>query len=212
MKIEVTGDVKSGGGKENLTVLATHKSAPLSALLYELGKMSDNFYAETVFKTIGGERKARPAHTADSSDVMMRWLGDVGASDPGVVIKNGSGLFDADRVTAASTVQLLRAAWRDPAIREEYVAQLSIGGVDGTLRGRFKKETQRRAVRAKTGTLDDAIALSGYVLAPPGKGPLAFSLLFNKVEGKAYGARAAADRLVELLAERLWGTERTSSR
>jgi serine-type D-Ala-D-Ala carboxypeptidase/endopeptidase (penicillin-binding protein 4) len=213
MKVEVTGDVKSGGGKENLTVLATHKSAPLSSLLYELGKMSDNFYAETIFKTIGGERKAHPAHAADSSDVMMRWLGDVGANDPGVVIKNGSGLFDANRVTAASTVQLLRAAWRDPAIREEYVAQLSIGGVDGTLRGRFKKETQRRAVRAKTGTLDDAIALSGYVLGPPGKGPLAFSVLFNKVEGKAYGARAAADRLVELLAERLWGDpDRTASR
>jgi D-alanyl-D-alanine carboxypeptidase/D-alanyl-D-alanine-endopeptidase (penicillin-binding protein 4) len=136
---------------------------------------------------------------------MTRWLGEIGAIEPGVVIKNGSGLFDANRVTAASTVQLLRAAWRDVAIREEYVAQLSIGGVDGTLRGRFKKETQRRAVRAKTGTLDDAIALGGYVLPPPGKGPLAFSVLFNKVEGKAYGARAAADRLVELLADRLWG-------
>jgi D-alanyl-D-alanine carboxypeptidase/D-alanyl-D-alanine-endopeptidase (penicillin-binding protein 4) len=209
MKIEVTGDVKSGSGKDSGTVLAVHKSAPLSSLLYELGKMSDNFYAETIFKTIGGERRARPAHAADSSDVMMRWLAEVGASDAGVVIKNGSGLFDANRITAASTVQLLRAAWRDPAIREEYVAQLSIGGVDGTLRGRFKKETQRRAVRAKTGTLDDAIALSGYVLGPPGKGPLAFSILFNKVEGKAYGARAAADRLVELLVKRLWGDAET---
>ncbi len=102
MKVDVGGDVKSGGGgKENLTVLATHKSAPLSALLYELGKMSDNFYAETIFKTIGGERKARPAHAADSADVMTRWLADIGAIEPGVVIKNGSGLFDANRVTAA---------------------------------------------------------------------------------------------------------------
>ncbi len=90
-------------------------------------------------------------------------------------------------------------------MRDEYVAQLAIGGVDGTLRGRLKKEVHRRAVRAKTGTLDDAIALSGYVLGPPGKGPVAFSVLFNKVEGKAYGARAAADRLAEVIAERLWG-------
>ena len=209
MKIDVGGDVKTGGkDTRNLPVIALHKSAPLASLLYELGKMSDNFYAETVFKTIAGERRGRPAHAGDSAEVLTRWLGDVGAFEPGVVIKNGSGLFDANRVTAASTVQLLRAAWRDTAIREEYVAQLSIGGVDGTLRGRFKKETQRRAVRAKTGTLDDAIALSGYVLPPPGKGPLAFSVLFNKVEGKAYGARAAADKLVELLAERLWGEEK----
>jgi D-alanyl-D-alanine carboxypeptidase/D-alanyl-D-alanine-endopeptidase (penicillin-binding protein 4) len=214
MKVEVTGEVKSSPREaaKNPPVLALHKSAPLASLLYELGKMSDNFYAETIFKTIGGERKARPARSADAAEVMTRWLGEIGAIEPGVVIKNGSGLFDANRVTAASTVQLLRAAWRDSAIREEYVAQLSIGGVDGTLRGRFKKETQRRAVRAKTGTLDDAIALGGYVLPPPGKGPLAFSILFNKVEGKAYGARAAADRLVELLAERLWGDGERSER
>ena len=205
MKVEVTGDVKAAGAgaKGEPPVLVTHKSAPLSSLLYELGKMSDNFYAETVFKTIGGERRAHPAHAADSADVMTKWLGDIGAFDAGMVIKNGSGLFDANRVTAATTVQLLRAAWRDPAIREEYVAQLSIGGVDGTLRGRFKKETQRRAVRAKTGTLDDAIALGGYVLGPPGKGPIVFSVLFNKVEGKAYGARSAADKLVELVADRV---------
>ena len=58
------------------------------------------------------------------------------------------------------------------------------------------------------GTLDDAIALGGYVLGPPGKGPIAFSILFNKVPGKAYGARAAADRLVELVADRMWGTDK----
>jgi D-alanyl-D-alanine carboxypeptidase/D-alanyl-D-alanine-endopeptidase (penicillin-binding protein 4) len=205
MNIEVSGLVKSGAGPHDAPVLATHKSVELSALLYELGKMSDNFYAETVFKTLAGEKKGRPAHSADSSDVVTKWLGDVGAFDPGMIIKNGSGLFDANRVTAGATVQLLRAAWQDPSMRDEYVAQLAIGGVDGTLRGRLKKEVRRRAVRAKTGTLDDAIALSGYVLGPPGKGPIAFSVLFNKVEGKAYGARAAADRLAEVIAERLWG-------
>jgi D-alanyl-D-alanine carboxypeptidase/D-alanyl-D-alanine-endopeptidase (penicillin-binding protein 4) len=213
MKIEVTGDVKAGGAKNDLPVLAEHKSAPLSSLLYELGKMSDNFYAETVFKTLAGEVHSRPAHAADAATVVTRYLTDIGAMDAGMVIKNGSGLFDANRVTAASTVQLLRAAWRDQAMRDEYAAQLSIGGVDGTLRGRFKSEVRRRAVRAKTGTLDDTIALSGYVLGPPGKGPLAFSVLFNKVEGKAFGARKGADKLVELLAERLWGDEgRVSAR
>jgi D-alanyl-D-alanine carboxypeptidase/D-alanyl-D-alanine-endopeptidase (penicillin-binding protein 4) len=205
MGIEVTGDVKAGAGPHDAPVIALHKSAPLSSLLYELGKMSDNFYAETVFKSIAGERRGRPAKSETAADVCTRWLGDVGAFDAGMVIKNGSGLFDANRVTAASVVQLLRTMWRDPAARDEYVAQLAIGGVDGTLRGRFHGEKQRRAVRAKTGTLDDAIALGGYVLAPPGKGPVAFSVLFNKVEGKAYGARAAADKLVEIVAERLWG-------
>ena len=116
-----------------------------------------------------------------------------------MVIKNGSGLFDANRVTAGATVQLLRAAWQDPAIRDEYVAQLAIGGVAWTARcagASRRKCAPPRASARETGTLDDTIALSGYVLGPPGKGPIAFSVLFNKIEGKAYGARsAAADRL-----------------
>jgi D-alanyl-D-alanine carboxypeptidase/D-alanyl-D-alanine-endopeptidase (penicillin-binding protein 4) len=212
-KIDVAGDVKTGsGGGREFPAIAVHKSPPLSQLLYELGKMSDNFYAETIFKAISGEKRGRPAKSADSGEVCAKWLGDVGAFDPGMVVKNGSGLFDSNRVTAAGVTQLLRAVWRDPAIRDEYVAQLAIGGVDGTLRGRFHAEKQRRAVRAKTGTLDDAIALGGYVLGPPGKGPIAFSVLFNKVEGKAYGARAAADKLVELVADKLWGEGKTAAR
>jgi D-alanyl-D-alanine carboxypeptidase/D-alanyl-D-alanine-endopeptidase (penicillin-binding protein 4) len=55
-------------------------------------------------------------------------------------------------------------------------------------------------VRAKTGTLEDAAALSGYVLSPSGKGPVAFSILFNHVAGKVAAARAAADTLVDIIA------------
>jgi D-alanyl-D-alanine carboxypeptidase/D-alanyl-D-alanine-endopeptidase (penicillin-binding protein 4) len=120
--------------------------------------------------------------------------------DPGVVMKNGSGLFDADRVTASSTVRLLRWAWRSPDVQPEYLAQLSVGGVDGTLRKRFRTDLTRRRVRAKTGTLDDVIALSGYVLRDGGRGPVAFSIFFNHVGGKQDGARHAADRLVDLIA------------
>jgi D-alanyl-D-alanine carboxypeptidase/D-alanyl-D-alanine-endopeptidase (penicillin-binding protein 4) len=202
--IHLGGEVKAGTNNAG-SILARHTSAPLGTLLYELGKVSDNFYAEMVFKSLAGEVRGRPAKSADSSDVVTRWLTKVGAMDAGMVIKNGSGLFDANRVTAASCAQLLRVAWRDPAIQNEYVAQLAIGGVDGTLKNRFPNEKHRRAVRAKTGTLDDAIALGGYVLGPPGKGPIAYSILFNKVEGKAHGARHAADKLVEIIAKRLWG-------
>lgn len=196
--VEVKGDVKLGTARGH--TLAKHFSAPLSTLLYALGKQSDNFYAEMVFKTLGGEGKARPARAGDAAEVVTKFLERAGAIDAGVVIKNGSGLFDANRVTAYSTVQLLRWAWRDPAVQPEYLAQLSVGGVDGTLHKRFRQELTRRRVRAKTGTLDDVIALSGYVLRDGGRGPLAFSVLFNHVGGKQDGARHAADKLVELVA------------
>ncbi|HEX8792151.1 MAG TPA: D-alanyl-D-alanine carboxypeptidase/D-alanyl-D-alanine-endopeptidase [Polyangiaceae bacterium] len=201
--IEVKGEVKLGTAKGH--TLAKHLSAPVSQLLYALGKQSDNFYAEMIFKSLGGEH-ARPAKSADAADVVTSFLGRIGATDTGVVIKNGSGLFDANRVTAWSTVELLRWAWRDPDVQPEYVAQLSTGGVDGTLHKRFRQELTRRRVRAKTGTLDDVITLSGYLERDGGRGPIAFSVLFNHVAGKQDGARHAADRLVELIAR--WAARR----
>ncbi len=196
--VKVSGGVKLGSARGH--VLAKHLSEPLSSLLYSLGKQSDNFYAEMIFRSLAGEGKGRPAKSPDSTELVGQWLARIGATDPGVVLKNGSGLFDADRVSASSTVRLLRWAWRAPDVQPEYVAQLSVGGVDGTLRKRFRQELTRRRVRAKTGTLDDVIALSGYVLRDDGRGPIAFSIFFNHVGGKQDGARHAADRLVDLIA------------
>jgi D-alanyl-D-alanine carboxypeptidase/D-alanyl-D-alanine-endopeptidase (penicillin-binding protein 4) len=196
--VKFSGNVKLGPARGH--VLAKHLSEPLSSLLYSLGKQSDNFYAEMIFRSLAGEGKGRPARSPDSTELVGQWLSRIGASDPGVVLKNGSGLFDADRVSASSTVRLLRWAWRTPDVQPEYVAQLSVGGVDGTLRKRFRQELTRRRVRAKTGTLDDVIALSGYVLRDNGRGPIAFSIFFNHVAGKQDGARHAADRLVDLIA------------
>ncbi len=203
--MKVSGEVKAGHGKG--PVLVRHHSAPLSNLLYALGKNSDNFYAEMIFKSLAAEHKGRPAKDADAAETVLKYTRDVGAYDQGVVIKNGSGLYDANRVTPTSVVKLLRASWQNPAIAPEYVAMLSIGGVDGTLHKRLRADRTRRAVRAKTGTLNDVIALSGYVFGPPGKGPIAFSILFNKVEGKASVARLAADRVVEAILRQLWPSE-----
>jgi D-alanyl-D-alanine carboxypeptidase/D-alanyl-D-alanine-endopeptidase (penicillin-binding protein 4) len=201
-QIKVDGGVKSGGAKG--AILARHLSEPLSSLLYSVGKNSDNFYAEMIFKSLGGEAKRRPARHADAAEVVTEWAKKAGAFDAGTIIKNGSGLFDANRLTSFGITSVLRAAWKDPAMATEFVAQLAVGGSDGTLRKRFRDGRARRIVRAKTGTLESAIALSGYVLGPSGKPPIAFSILMNGTAGKAAQARAAMDTLVEMLVRRQW--------
>ena len=202
-RVDVAGDVHVGGAAQR-RLLAAHRSAPLAELLSSLGKESDNFFAEMIWKSLAATDKAKPASAEASAELAIAYLREIGAAEAGVVAKNGSGLFDANRSTAWSTTQLLRAAYRDPAIAPEFVAQLSVGGVDGTLKSRLRSWAPQRAVRAKTGTLDAVAALSGYVLAPGGRPPIAFAIFINGISGKVGAARPAMDKVVDAIATELW--------
>ena len=200
--IEVGPEVRLGGDKQK-SLLVAHRSAPLGELIGALGKDSDNFYAESLFKVLAAERKGRPATADAAAAVVDDFLRDIGASEPGVVVKNGSGLFDANRTTPTALVSLLRRAWQSPRYGAELVASLAVGGVDGTLKSRLRPWAQSRAVRAKTGTLEAVTALSGYVLRPDGGAPVVFSILVEKSSGKVTKARARTDELVEAIAAQI---------
>jgi D-alanyl-D-alanine carboxypeptidase/D-alanyl-D-alanine-endopeptidase (penicillin-binding protein 4) len=202
MGIEVRGDV-APGGEQVRARLAYVESPPVSVLVHELGKNSDNFYAEMLLKDLGGLVSGRTARSEDGANDAMAYLGELGALDPGTRVMNGSGLFDANRLSPWSLARVLQHAHESPKISPEFVAELAVGGVDGTLRSRFKKRARERAVRAKSGTLERVIALSGYVLAPGGRRPLAFSFIVEGASGKHAEARDQLDRAVETLAAAL---------
>jgi D-alanyl-D-alanine carboxypeptidase/D-alanyl-D-alanine-endopeptidase (penicillin-binding protein 4) len=77
---------------------------------------------------------------------------------------------------------LLALMARHPAA-EDFLASLPIAGVDGTIRRRMKGTAAEGNVRAKTGTLRYANALSGYVTTGTGE-RLAFSLMLNRHTGQ----------------------------
>jgi D-alanyl-D-alanine carboxypeptidase/D-alanyl-D-alanine-endopeptidase (penicillin-binding protein 4) len=197
--VAVAGSIRQGGSGEQRE-LCVHRSRPLEELLPELGKSSDNFYAEMLLRAIGKKARGRPATSAAGADAALAWLKEIGAADSGTRITNGSGLFDANRLTPRSLARLLVAVAADPALASPFQAQLAIGGVDGTLKGRFASLAARRVVVAKTGTLKDVVALSGYVLAADGKPSVAFSTIMASVT-KTAGARERVDRIVERVAE-----------
>src|SRR5690606_29764741 len=88
------------------------------------------------------------------------------------------------------------SAYTDPAIHSEFIAHLATGGADGTLSRRFAGVGPAGVVRAKTGTLNSVISLSGYVLGRRPDEAIAFSFLANGVSGKQGAARGAADAVV----------------
>ncbi|WP_437588053.1 D-alanyl-D-alanine carboxypeptidase/D-alanyl-D-alanine endopeptidase [Sorangium sp. So ce1000] len=206
--IDVAGEVRLGGERQK-RLLVAHRSAPLGDLLSALGKDSDNFYAETIFKTLAAETRGRPGTAEGAVEVVGETLRALDAFGEDVALRNGSGLFDAARASPEAMVRLLRAAILDPALGADFVAQLAIGGVDGTLRSRFRGWSKERAIRAKTGTLASVAALSGYILPPPGRSPIAFSVLVSDVPGKIDSVRRSIDHFVESLADELWKDART---
>jgi hypothetical protein len=86
--------------------------------------------------------------------------------------------------------ELLRALYLDPRIGPEILQSLSVGGVDGTTRNRFKGTLASRRVRAKTGTLDGKSCLSGLV--GDGDDVVAFSMLVQGFRGRALAAVRAS--------------------
>lgn len=200
--IGVAGSLRVGGANEK-NELAVHRSRPLSELVQELGKASDNFYAEMLLKALGAKAKGRPATSAAGAELATTWLQEIGAFEAGVRVGNGSGLYDSNRLTPRSITRLLAAVRRDPVIADDFLRQLAVGGVDGTLKSRFTKLASGRTLLAKTGTLRDVVALSGFVSGPEQRHPIAFSLIVSDVNGKTAAARKRIDAFIERVAAEL---------
>jgi D-alanyl-D-alanine carboxypeptidase/D-alanyl-D-alanine-endopeptidase (penicillin-binding protein 4) len=194
----VAGVVAAGGAGVR-PELARVESRPLAQLIHALGKRSDNFCAEMLLKAIGRKETSAAGTSAAGAAAIEAYLRARGAHVPGTRIVNGSGLYDAERLSAFTLTRVLALAHTDPRIGPELVAALAIGGVDGTLHTRFRPEAPERNVRAKTGTLANVVALAGYLLGPR---PLAFAILVNGLKpGQTGEARARIDSALAPLAK-----------
>jgi D-alanyl-D-alanine carboxypeptidase/D-alanyl-D-alanine-endopeptidase (penicillin-binding protein 4) len=192
----------SGIAPATAKVLAAHDSPPLAEVLRHMNKLSDNYLAECVLKTLGAETRTTtgPATWIDGRAALHGYLETIGMPKAGYRADNGSGLFDATEVSARQLTTVLRAAHRDYRVGPDLVASLPVGGVDGTLARRWHGHPAKGRVRAKTGTLDKVVTLAGYV-AVDGEHALGFAILMNDIPpGQRASARTAADDIIDALA------------
>jgi D-alanyl-D-alanine carboxypeptidase/D-alanyl-D-alanine-endopeptidase (penicillin-binding protein 4) len=130
--------------------------------------------------------------------VVRQFLINAGVDDGDFFFYDGSGESHDDRIAPRALTQLLTYAQRQPwgaAWRET----LPVAGVDGTLSGRFRNSPLKGRLWAKTGTLNEANALSGYLTAASGK-TLAFSILVNGRRPGSVAELHAIDRIAEVIA------------
>ena len=133
--------------------------------------------------------------------VVRQFLVNAGVDDNDFFFYDGSGLSPDDRIAPLAFTRLLTYASQQPW-GQAWRATLPVAGVDGTLAGRFKDSPLKGKMWAKTGTMHEVNALSGYLTAASGK-TLAFSILVN---GRRPGSEAEA-LAVEKIAEAIAAAE-----
>ncbi|MFW6221618.1 MAG: D-alanyl-D-alanine carboxypeptidase/D-alanyl-D-alanine-endopeptidase, partial [Fibrobacterota bacterium] len=145
------------------------KSDPLQTFVDAMYKYSSNFAAEMLFKTISAEKENMPGSWDRSAQLVGEWWKEQKLPDS-VNVVNGSGMGNFNRVTPMQIGALLEAVWTKKNYNLEYVNALSVAGVDGTLKSRFKYSPLKGMLRAKTGTLNSygVSTLAGFVFAPGG--------------------------------------------
>jgi len=181
-----------------LRVLATHVSPPFEQDIAVTNKVSQNLHAE-LFLRILGRLEAGDGSIAQGVRVVRQFLIGAGVDPGDFVLYDGSGLSPQDMVTPRAMTRLLIYANRQPwgtTLR----TSLPVAGVDGTLSARFAEPVHKAKVFAKTGTLAEVNALSGYLLTSSGR-TVAFSILCNNHNPSGEAARIALDKIVAAIAD-----------
>jgi serine-type D-Ala-D-Ala carboxypeptidase/endopeptidase (penicillin-binding protein 4) len=188
-------EVAVSSGQEK--ILATHTSPPLLQDVVATNKESQNLHAELFLRQLGAA-KGRDGTIAQGARVVRQFLLTAGVDKDDFAFFDGSGLSGHDLVTPRATVRLLQYATSQPWFAD-WKASLPIGGVDGTLDSRFTKPPLVGKVFAKTGTLGEARALSGYVECASGR-TVIFSIMTGNHLPQSHADRDVTDKIVAAIA------------
>jgi len=184
-------------------VLASRISPPLVQLLQVMDKVSQNLFAELMLREVG--RVTRHTGTREAGiEELSALIAEIGGAKDDARIEDGSGLSRNTLVTPRLITRLL-AHMSGSKYRDEWLSLLPIGGEDGSLQRRFADSkgnvgVDARGIRAKTGSLARALALSGYAESKT-QGRLAFSILVNDFAAPQSEVRAWIDKIAMALLE-----------
>src|SRR5580698_4546613 len=178
--------------------LASHTSPALQEDVVVTNKVSQNLHAEMFLHDVGAAVPSGDLSTAQGTRVVRQFLLNAGIDKDDFVFFDGSGLSGHDLVTPRATTRLLQYASTQPWFAD-WKKSLPVGGEDGSLEARFAKAPLKDHVFAKTGTLGEARALSGYVECASGRTVIFSIMVGNHLPGDS-SDRDAMDKIVAAIA------------
>jgi len=177
----VHGKVRKGILSNQLLPFRIIESKCLSIILRDMMKHSINLYAENIAKLVT-TKFFNKGSWKNWSYVVNYMLNELNIDSNGMVIIDGSGLSHKNRLTPRIIAEILRKIYNElPSnIKNAFINSLPISGIDGTLKNRMKGTIAEGRIKAKTGTLHDVSALSGYIEMPNNE-TFIFSFIANNI-------------------------------
>lgn len=197
-------------------IVALVQSAPLVTRVHEMMIYSDNVLAESIAREVAISRGLPPTFEG-AARAVRDTLAEHGFPLDGAVLSDSSGLSTDNRISPQHLSEVLNSAAGPVESAEQgglgesqessestalrlrpLLDSLPVAAVSGNLATRFAGQSGAGIVRAKTGTLNKASALAGYVVTKSGQ-VLTFALISN--EASLLPARAASDKAASTLAD-----------
>jgi D-alanyl-D-alanine carboxypeptidase/D-alanyl-D-alanine-endopeptidase (penicillin-binding protein 4) len=151
------------------TTIAQVDSQPVSTLIGQMIPNSDNTLAEMLAR-ISSRESGSNGSAASLTGVYQQALASYGVDPAGIVIKDGSGESAANAVSPGFVAHLMVQVAAGAKGLGTLAQVLPVSGVSGTLSSRFTgaNAVARGKVHAKTGWIDSANTLGGYIDAADG--------------------------------------------
>ncbi|TDT81755.1 D-alanyl-D-alanine carboxypeptidase/D-alanyl-D-alanine-endopeptidase (penicillin-binding protein 4) [Arthrobacter sp. AG258] len=183
-------------------VLAEVESATVAEQVDLMLQVSDNYLAETMGR-MAALATGRSGSNDGATAAVVAEAGAAGVATDTIKLADVCGLALGNQVSARQFTDVVRAMTTGADARLRGALDgFPVGGLSGTLDTRYGDAGTAGGaglVRAKTGTLNTVLALSGYVVDADGR-LLVFSFIGNGLTPGAAGNKQALDRAATVLA------------
>ncbi len=166
--IVVAGNMRLRKVPENAHLLFTHYSRSLEKIVSKTAKKSNNLYARHLLLALGAKVYGAPATVDKGRRAVAHILKQHGALGLDLLqIDNGCGLSRSAKLSAKLLTGVLDNAFE--RYGQRWMNTLSIAGVDGTIKKRFRGAVVKNRAWMKTGTLKRVKNIAGYVKSLSGQ-------------------------------------------
>ena len=173
------GQVRKDLAPEDAEPLLTWTSKPLAEVIRSVNKFSNNVMTRQLLYTLGAEHSGPPGTDSAGIQAVKSRLDFHGLVADSLRLANGAGLSRDTRISARLLADILLTAYGSPHM-PEFLASLSLAGLDGTTRRRFRGRPEAGRLHIKTGRLDHVAAVAGYVHSPAGQTYIVVALINDR--------------------------------